>query len=558
MHLRYRLSIVIVATLLPCHPRADAADTDGDAIVVRSRRGGTERYTVRRDVDRRDAVERFAVLLPGGPLIVEATLTIDGEPFRMRREALIDAMLKGAETDGNGDVTWEQALQTPAFTFGSSLRQREQEQLIRMLDGDRDGMVDRPEARGFLAAEFGGPAFLVLSGTADGRALLTANGQSDVRALLDTDADGNLSESEVTAAPGLLAGLDTDGNDLLYPEEIGGGDNNYRSRRELYAASQHAVPLGPTSGFDLFIMLRDKYETEGGVISPGSFWRAPDLFDRLDADQDRILAPEEAARLNHVEPDVRLAVDLGSNGDPSRLAVTYVDGGRLRADEGTDGATIDQTGAVVTFSIGAAPPAPDDSARAQFVLDQFDADGNGYLVEAEMAAGSEKQFTAWDADGDGKVFKREIVDAFARERVPQATAIQARVSRAGDPLLDTLDLSGDSRLGLREMRAAAEQLAALDTDGDDRVAAHEIPVSYVVQFRIGNDRSERGRRRRVPEPPADWPRWFVRMDRNRDGDVTVKEFLGDREAFESLDTNGDGFIEPAEAKVLSQPEDDRN
>ena len=37
------------------------------------------------------------------------------------------------------------------------------------------------------------------------------------------------------------------------------------------------------------------------------------------------------------------------------------------------------------------------------------------------------------------------------------------------------------------------------------------------------------------------------MDRNGDGDVTLKEFLGDEVQFRKLDTNGDGFIEPKEA-----------
>ena len=58
----------------------------------------------------------------------------------------------------------------------------------------------------------------------------------------------------------------------------------------------------------------------------------------------------------------------------------------------------------------------------------------------------------------------------------------------------------------------------------------------------------------VGNPPApvakkgSAPEWFTRMDRNGDGDITLKEFLGDREAFEKLDANKDGFIEPAEAK----------
>jgi hypothetical protein len=37
------------------------------------------------------------------------------------------------------------------------------------------------------------------------------------------------------------------------------------------------------------------------------------------------------------------------------------------------------------------------------------------------------------------------------------------------------------------------------------------------------------------------------MDRNRDGDVSRREFLGTREQFERLDRDHDGLIGPGEA-----------
>ena len=49
---------------------------------------------------------------------------------------------------------------------------------------------------------------------------------------------------------------------------------------------------------------------------------------------------------------------------------------------------------------------------------------------------------------------------------------------------------------------------------------------------------------RVPVGPI----WFQRMDRNQDGDVSWKEFLGPRHVFEELDVDHDGLIDPEEAK----------
>ena len=44
------------------------------------------------------------------------------------------------------------------------------------------------------------------------------------------------------------------------------------------------------------------------------------------------------------------------------------------------------------------------------------------------------------------------------------------------------------------------------------------------------------------------PIWFQRMDRNLDGDLTWKEFLGPRHVFEELDLDHDGLISPEEAE----------
>ena len=44
------------------------------------------------------------------------------------------------------------------------------------------------------------------------------------------------------------------------------------------------------------------------------------------------------------------------------------------------------------------------------------------------------------------------------------------------------------------------------------------------------------------------PAWFQKMDRNRDGDVSLLEFLGSRETFRKLDKDGDGLLSPDEVQ----------
>ena len=45
-------------------------------------------------------------------------------------------------------------------------------------------------------------------------------------------------------------------------------------------------------------------------------------------------------------------------------------------------------------------------------------------------------------------------------------------------------------------------------------------------------------------------RWFERMDKNGDGDLSPREFLGTRDRFRKLDRNGDGLIDAVEASTV--------
>jgi Ca2+-binding EF-hand superfamily protein len=44
----------------------------------------------------------------------------------------------------------------------------------------------------------------------------------------------------------------------------------------------------------------------------------------------------------------------------------------------------------------------------------------------------------------------------------------------------------------------------------------------------------------------DGPAWFHGMDRNKDGDVSRREFLGTDAQFRKWDRNGDGLISKSE------------
>ena len=115
-----------------------------------------------------------------------------------------------------------------------------------------------------------------------------------------------------------------------------------------------------------------------------------------------------------------------------------------------------------------------------------------------------------------------------------------------------MDADGDSRLSLREMRNAWNRLAPFAKNGF--IEKSNIPRQFRLTLSNGRPPG-----RNVPPGvgvgpefrtmrPARGPRWFQKMDRNGDGDVSRAEFLGTEEQFKKLDADGDGLISLEEAE----------
>jgi Ca2+-binding EF-hand superfamily protein len=542
------------------------------AALLRRARGGLANAE-RENADPQDPYERFALLTPGGPIVVQAAITIGGQPFRSVREKLIDDMLAAADKDKDGKATWEEALSSKRFTLGRfQIAEGQQKQsYIQMLDKNADGIVDRPEVRLFVAQFSGAPAFMLGGGygygglvqTADGRVMLTGS-TADVRALLDTDADGNLSDKEIAVATERLKTRDADDNDLLYPEEISGqtaarGRVTAAQVQQQQQAVQWSVLLGPTATADgLYSALLQRYKNADGDIVAVSFDGVPALFTTLDKDNSGKLEKEEALGLNDVPPQVELTVDLGA-ADAKGVVLKSVATELTKITESPDNSVLELPG--VRLSLVANRAAPQTANYEQSVkayITQFDKDSNGYLEKTELPENFAQQFGTWDENEDGKVYPEEIAASYARQLAPQTSQVVANVASQGNSLFQALDQTGDGRLSLREMRVASAQILALDKDDDKQLTLREIPATISVTFGVGN---AGGAYRVVSAPGAmpggarpaaagSGPEWFTRMDRNGDGDVTLKEFLGDESEFKQLDANADGFIEAKEAAVL--------
>jgi Ca2+-binding EF-hand superfamily protein len=557
----------------------EAAAVQAQAVQVQAGRFRVNQFAERATVDPQDNLERFALLTAAGPLVVQVRVTVDGRPFRLGREALVDEQLKLGDTDGDGKIAWDEALANPRFAYGRLAsygqlpeEQRKQvlDQMRQMSDANADGLIDRDEVRRMIAQQFGGPTFVVNGYD------YQAVSRDAARTLLDANADGLLAADELTAAADRLKARDADDNDIVLPQELTGegGPYGYFGGGQRFIGGQQASALlallGPAA---------DPNETMAALVQrfgegqPGQPRSGPPLLTALvaalDVNGDAVADASEAAALNTMPPQFELAVNLGQGADQgARLAVTGLAPGlgelRLATDDAGQGPLLRLGGAEVSFAANDGALNFNLGGQTQSLMAQLDADKNGYLEKTELEGNNQgfaAQLDAWDENADGKVFPEELTRFFERQYAPYLTQVSVTATVEPDPVFAALDANADGRLGLREIRTAAQRLLALDASGDGGIGGEEIPERIgVVVGRGPVQYGQRGGRLVValggggfagqqpsPAAAAGAPDWFVRMDRNTDGDVTPREFLGTAEQFAQLDANADGFIDPAES-----------
>jgi Ca2+-binding EF-hand superfamily protein len=414
--------------------------------------------------------------------------------------------------------------------------------------------------------------------------------------LLDTNKDGKLSAAELAAGPAVLRRLDTDEDEMISMDELNPNhipaEDGEGVAFAIVSDMTPDVSAGPfvevrrgEANKDLARQLLAKYGRKGKGPAAKKLTRAElgleeAAFARLDADGDGSLDAEELARFGQRPADLEVAVTMTRQGKPGnpRTAFAVVKSkdrptplaskvhrspqGVLTLDVGVTRLVLgepEETGNTVQLAFNTR-----DQYIAQFKM--ADRDNNGYLdkEEARQSPFYRSLFEVMDRDGDGMLYQKEVIaylDSLERLQTAAGNAcVSLDVVPQGSGLFDLLDTNHDKRLSVRELRQMGKLIAQLDRDGDGQVGRDEVPRVFRLGVHAGLNGSGFGAGQRVfvvsngmvmnntpiPEPTAG-PVWFRKMDRNRDGDVSRREFLGTDEEFRRIDLDGDGLISPEEA-----------
>jgi Ca2+-binding EF-hand superfamily protein len=555
-----------------------------------------------------DGAQDFVYLGEARPILVRMFVEVNGRPLQAVWDEFVTGLFKDADANGDGVLSREEAgrLLPPQALLGGGAPYQvrvvgapgdENQVPFAALDASKDGKVTRDElaryyrANGFAPFQFrGGNGNRMVA-----RRFVRVLGQAEPMTpeainkvlfdLLDTNKDGKLSLEELAAGPARLAKLDLNDDEMIDVNELNPNaipDDGLAGTAVAFVAEEMlsnnddfvAVAPGEVSK-DLARRLLAKYGPMSKGPGPQKLTREAlgldeATFATLDVDGDGALDAEELARFAGRPADLKLMARLGKTpavellperGRAAALAdkVRTDRGGTLRLDLGAT---------QIELAVGGGGPMNarfDLRSQYRAEFNRADRDNNGYLDrdEANRSPLFRNLFKAIDRDGDGKIFEKEVIAYLDKTERLQESATESCVSLAvapvGNGLFDLLDLNRDRRLSVRELRQMTRLIEQLDRDGDGCVGRDEIPRTFrlTVQQGPAGDSGFAGNvvvaPRRVmmggapPPEPAAGPVWFRKMDRNRDGDVSRREFLGTDEEFRRIDTNGDGLISAAEA-----------
>lgn len=478
------------------------------------------------------------------PLLIRVHVFIDGKPLLDVWDEFMGKLFAYLDVNGDGVLSKEEAGRAPSpQALSNPLAFFQGRYSYTPLAVDK---VTKAELSKWYL-HYGASPFQFRNGPAQmgGQLIVLAGGQRQplsakaltekLFALLDSNKDRKLDRKELARASSVLQKLDADDDETVSIDEMSGIAPTDLGANVFVAATVESQTVKNGGPFTLL----DRKESRK---------RTPDV-------ELRIRIGKKAAK----EPAIEVIAPKTKS--PLTPSIRTVGDGSLVLDCGpTQIEWSFNVDARFGFAVRSAP-----QQRYIAAFRSLDRDKSGYLdaKEAAQLPFYSGVFPMMDRDGDGKLYEKEVMAYLAKMKELQDIAVRSCVALSvqdqGRGLFDWIDADKDGRLSVRELRQITERIASFDLDGDGRISREDIPRKYRLTVRQGPAqgnaylspaRAFRVANRGAPNrpEPTNGPKWFRKMDRNRDGDVSRREFLGSDKEFRLIDADGDGLLSRAEAE----------
>lgn len=498
--------------------------------------------------------QRLVYLGIDGPTFLRFEFNIRSTSLSGFRRAFAERQFRQLDADKSEALEPTEAAKVPSLGQAGAEPQLG-DGWTKLDDSPKDGKLSVDELASFFETAMGSPFTLT-------RQIKERFQEVDLIERLDADNDRAVSEKEMQNGLQHLIRLDLDDDETISAAELAPlFDPTTQQIGVAEENTQEAYPfllVPPDAEFtEIAKSVISHYDRPVAGLEKGdgqlSETEIPGVFARLkrfDRDRDSRLSVDELTYvLSRDSSSETVSVTMPSRGRPS-IDLPELDGRPIEFRVFKRGSDTRDT---VSF----------------YKLNFFraDADKNRYLNEQEFggAAIPNATFEMCDLDGDGMVVLNEL-SAFLDQRTTLSQArVIMRVETIRTSLFELLDTNLDRRLSRREFLSGTEKVSPHDLDRDQLLEQSEMETSHRVVIELA--RTDLFRQMTRPQMAANGnsprlqqvetgPVWFQRMDVNRDGDVSRREFVGPRDHFDRLDTNKDDFIDAEEADVEAIPSQD--
>jgi Ca2+-binding EF-hand superfamily protein len=516
------------------------------------------------------AGDHLLILAPDVPIVVRIDVEFEpGVTLEGNRRQYADRWFTRLDRDRSGTLDADEAARVPSFGRFEDIPGELQQEWTRLDTAPADGQLAAAELLAHIHAAMGSPLNIK-------RPRRSATQTVILHPRLDRDGDGQVAIEEVLSGVKSLTPFDFDDDQSLSAAELQPFPRSMRVAQTINAGQTPFVALDERVDLaDITRRLIAQYGRSGAESEPtGLTCEAVGIdaerFAALDLDADKLLSADELqSYLSDPEPQllIRLQFPRGRRvkrieavviGVPEAVAIREESSRKQLVSElGGLNVDADLKDASESFS-----SITQTFRGTQFSIADRDRDGALNVEEFGRLEIDNITFTAVDADRDDRVSRAEFDDFVDLRALLAQCRLEMTVANETTSLFNELDGDKDFRLSPREFEQGGGPLTALDRNGNGKLAESELVTKYSLSFAItqppefddlvgtaGFNAMADETQLPIVRPVTRGPQWFRRMDRNQDGDVIWREFLGPRDAFDRFDADSNGFIDSDEAEV---------